>query len=87
LNGFANNGRVSLEDVRPETVGEDNDAGSLGDVIEKGRGVLEILVYAVLILGVVLSIWQFAQTPNLWPGRFKKFRSSRSAAVAPVRPS
>ena len=30
---------------------------------EKGRGVLEILVYAVLILGVVLSIWQFAQTP------------------------
>jgi hypothetical protein len=30
---------------------------------EKGRGVLEILVYAVLILGVVLSIWQFVQTP------------------------
>jgi hypothetical protein len=30
---------------------------------EKGRGALEILVYAVLILGVVLSIWQFAQTP------------------------
>ena len=30
---------------------------------EKGRGLLEILVYAVLILGVVLSIWQFAQTP------------------------
>ncbi len=30
---------------------------------EKGRGVLEILVYAVFILGVVLSIWQFAQTP------------------------
>ena len=30
---------------------------------EKGRGVLEILVYAVLILGVVFSIWQFAQTP------------------------
>jgi len=30
---------------------------------EKGRGVLEILVYAVFILGVVLSIWQFVQTP------------------------
>ena len=30
---------------------------------EKGRGVLEILVYAVLVLGVVLTIWQFAQTP------------------------
>ena len=30
---------------------------------EKGRGVLEILVYAVFILGVVFSIWQFAQTP------------------------
>jgi hypothetical protein len=30
---------------------------------EKGRGVVEILVYAVFILSVVLSIWQFAQTP------------------------
>ena len=30
---------------------------------EKGRGVLEILVYAVFILSVVFSIWQFAQTP------------------------
>jgi hypothetical protein len=30
---------------------------------EKGRGVLEILVYAVFVLGVVLSICQFAQAP------------------------
>jgi len=30
---------------------------------EKGRGVLEILVYAVFVLSVVLSIWQFAQAP------------------------
>ena len=30
---------------------------------DKGRGVLETLVYAVLISGVVLSIWQFAQSP------------------------
>ena len=30
---------------------------------EKGRGALEILVYAVFILSVVFSIWQFAQTP------------------------
>ncbi len=29
---------------------------------EKGRGALEILVYAVFFLGVVLSIGQFAQT-------------------------
>jgi hypothetical protein len=29
---------------------------------EKGRGVLEILVYAVFFLSVVLSIGQFAQT-------------------------
>ena len=29
---------------------------------EKGRGVLEILVYVVFFLGVVLSIGQFAQT-------------------------
>ena len=30
---------------------------------DKGRGVLESLVYAVLIFGVVLSFWQFAQGP------------------------
>jgi hypothetical protein len=30
---------------------------------EKGRGVLEILVYATFFLSVVSSIWQFAQTP------------------------
>ena len=30
---------------------------------EKGRGVLEILVYAIFFLGAVLSIWQFAQSP------------------------
>jgi len=30
---------------------------------EKGRGTLEILVYAVFILGVILTIWQFVQTP------------------------
>ena len=29
---------------------------------EKGRGVLEILIYAVFFLGVVSSIGQFAQT-------------------------
>ena len=29
---------------------------------EKGRGILEILVYAVFAFGVVLSIWQFAGT-------------------------
>jgi hypothetical protein len=28
---------------------------------KKAGGVLEILVYAVFIFGVVLSIWQFAQ--------------------------
>ena len=30
---------------------------------EKGRGVLEMLVYAIFFLSVVSSIWQFAQTP------------------------
>jgi hypothetical protein len=30
---------------------------------EKGRGILEILVYAAVILSVVFSIWQFAETP------------------------
>jgi hypothetical protein len=30
---------------------------------EKGRGALEIAVYAVCILSVVFTIFQFAQTP------------------------
>ncbi len=30
---------------------------------EKGRGTLEILVYGVSILVVILTIWQFVQTP------------------------
>jgi hypothetical protein len=30
---------------------------------EKGRGILEILVFAAIILSVVFSIWQFAETP------------------------
>ena len=30
---------------------------------EKGRGILEILVYAVFALSVVLSICQFAEVP------------------------
>jgi len=30
---------------------------------EKGRGVLEILVYAIFFLSVLSSIWQFALTP------------------------
>jgi hypothetical protein len=34
---------------------------------EKGRGVLEIAVYAAIILSVVFSIWQFAQTPVTAP--------------------
>jgi hypothetical protein len=30
---------------------------------EKGRSVLETTVYSVFVLSVVLTIWQFAQTP------------------------
>lgn len=34
---------------------------------EKGRGVVETMVYALLGLAVVVSIWQFAQQPNPLP--------------------
>ena len=34
---------------------------------EKGRGILEILVYTAVILSVVFSIWQFAETPLTVP--------------------
>jgi len=30
---------------------------------ERGRGILEILVFAAVILSIVFSIWQFAETP------------------------
>jgi len=30
---------------------------------EKGRSVLEILVFVGVILSVIFSIWQFAETP------------------------
>ena len=34
---------------------------------EKGRSVLETAVYTVFVLSVVVSIWQFAQTPVTTP--------------------
>jgi len=36
---------------------------------EKGRGILETAVYALLGLSVVLSILQFVQQPNRLPTR------------------
>ena len=36
---------------------------AIGYAMHRGRGVLEILVYAIFFLSVVSSIWQFAQTP------------------------
>ena len=35
---------------------------------EKGRTVLEILIFVLRILSVVAVIWQFAQTPLETPG-------------------
>jgi hypothetical protein len=34
---------------------------------EKGRSILETAVYTVFVLSVVVSIWQFAQTPVTTP--------------------
>src|SRR5262249_39425171 len=33
IDGFANNGGISIESIRPETIGEDNDRSGLGAVI------------------------------------------------------
>jgi hypothetical protein len=41
--------------------------GMLARSEEKGRGILEILVYAAVILSVVFSIWQVAETPLTVP--------------------
>ncbi len=34
---------------------------------EKGRGIMETLVYALFGLSVIVSIWQFVQQPNRLP--------------------
>ena len=34
---------------------------------EKGRGIMETAVYALLGLSAILSIWQFAQQPDRVP--------------------
>jgi hypothetical protein len=34
---------------------------------EKGRSIMETVVYALLGLSVIISIWQFAQQPNHLP--------------------
>jgi hypothetical protein len=36
---------------------------------EKGRGVLETVLYAAFILSAVFSIWQFARQPVTVPAR------------------
>jgi hypothetical protein len=36
---------------------------------EKSRGILETILYALFILGVISSIWQFAQHPVKIPAR------------------
>ena len=34
---------------------------------EKGRGTMETMVYALLGLSVIVSIWQFIEQPNRLP--------------------
>jgi hypothetical protein len=34
---------------------------------EKGRGIMEIVAYALFGLSAIISIWQFAQQPNRLP--------------------
>ena len=53
---------------------------------ETGRGVLEIAVYAVFILSVVFSIWQFAQTPVTTPAPGTKPCVACHTTKSEVRP-
>lgn len=50
---------------------------------EKNRGLLEALLYAVLILSTVLSVWQFAQHPVKIPAA-GLLAPDRVAVAAPV---
>jgi len=34
---------------------------------EKGRGIMETVVYALLGLSAIISIWQFVELPNRLP--------------------
>lgn len=49
---------------------------------EKSRSVLEVVLYAVLILSAVFSIWQFANQPVVVPAA--GFSPSTDIAVADV---
>ena len=51
---------------------------------EKGRGALEILVYALFFFFVVSSIWQFAQTPlEIPPSGVQAYVSSHTSTTPP----
>ena len=41
---------------------------------ETGRGIIETVVYALLGLSAIVSIWQFAQQPNQLPIDSETFR-------------
>ena len=41
---------------------------------ETGRGIIETVVYALLGLSAIVSIWQFAQQPNQLPIDRETFR-------------
>ena len=53
---------------------------------EKGRGVLEAVLYVAFILSAVLLIWQFAQSPvniqEVGPGQSAVSQSARSQVVS-----
>ena len=52
---------------------------------EKGRGILKILVYAAVILTVVLSIWQFAETPSGGPCAWNRSTHSMHTTKTQLR--
>lgn len=54
---------------------------------EKGRTVLEILVFVLCIVSVVVAIWQFAQTPleTSAPGVAPCIACQTSAPKVPAR--
>ena len=52
---------------------------------EKGRGVLETVLYVAFILSAVLLIWQFAQSPvGIEAGRPEQSAASHSARTQVV---
>ena len=49
---------------------------------EKGRGIMETVLYALVGLSTIVSIWQFAEQPNPLPIDGQTLRPNRALHIS-----